>query len=221
YLHIGLDARALPIRLRDVVDRARERDADEEVIVHPAAARRMRAASGRFPDDRRALGVLHAIREVLRAGEGSLRGQDEDRLADDLLAGHIGPGPALGGLVLLAVVDVVEPRPLLEQVRGDEVDHFGVATPVVPQVDDERVDIGEEIDRSRRRRTAHLRRPEEVELQVADVRVETLRLFEAAVVVLHARAHLGGDRTVGLGILLRQYLRRTDDAQVLVVADRL
>ena len=65
-------------------------------------------------------------------------------------------------------------------------------------------------------------RAEEVELDVADVAVEALRFFEAAVGALHARAIFGVDAVVVIGrIVFGQRLRHADDAQVAVVADGL
>src|SRR4051812_24064471 len=89
HLGVRLDTDALPVRLRDRIDRPRERDADHEVIVDAPAAHGMRAAPRRLADDGCALEHLEVVGELLAAREGVARGEDEHRLlAAEAPAGH-------------------------------------------------------------------------------------------------------------------------------------
>src|SRR5918911_3393851 len=57
-LHVGLDARALPVGLGDGADGAARRDEHHEVLVDAEAVAGVRAAARRLADDGRALEVL-------------------------------------------------------------------------------------------------------------------------------------------------------------------
>src|SRR5215510_11275183 len=80
-LDVGFDAGSLPVRLRDRVDRSRERHPDHEVIVDAVAGDRVRTAARGLADNRGALEVLQVVGEFLGAREGPLGGQNEYGLA--------------------------------------------------------------------------------------------------------------------------------------------
>src|SRR3954468_7808858 len=108
--HVRLDARALPVGLRDRIDRAGEWDADHEMLIDALAIDRMGAAARGLADDRRALEALEVVRELLGAGKGALRREDVHRyLVTELLPRDVGGPELLRGVGL--------PRPEVVDVR--------------------------------------------------------------------------------------------------------
>jgi hypothetical protein len=121
----------------------------------------------------------------------------------------------------LTSVEVIDVRSLREQIRRDERDHVRIAAAVVAHVEDHGVDIAERRECFGRLRRAHVDGAEHVELDVADVAGELLRLHEAAIhpveLLLHARLVLGAR----LGLPLGRGPGHPAHVQVTIVADRL
>ena len=124
---------------------------------------------------------LEVVAEFFGARKRVLRGQYEDRFARELFARHVRQGPVLVGGVLFAVVEVVQVRGLVEQVGGNERDHSRLAATVLAQVENDSVTVSEKIHRRDRGGSAAIWIREKVELQVANIRGQVLRLFESAV----------------------------------------
>src|SRR4051812_25264957 len=85
-------------------------------------------------------------------------------------------------------------RPFSEEVAGDESPHTCYPAVVVTQVEDERVAVGQEIHRRARRGCADVRVSEEIELQVADVRLQVLCSLESAIAGAQPRVRCGISR---------------------------
>src|SRR5579862_5015531 len=138
--HIRNHSLALPIRLRDWIDRAASGKREHEMLANKLRSHGMRAASRRFSHDCRALQCLEVVRELFSTGKSLMTCEHKNRLgAPKLSAGNVGPRPELIGAVGRAPEEIVEVHALIEQIRTHIRDHAGVSPCISPQVDDERI----------------------------------------------------------------------------------
>jgi hypothetical protein len=99
HLHVGLDARPFPVRLRHRVDRAAGRDEHRETPGERNDPARVGAAAACLADDRRALLRLQVVRALLGARERGRARQDVDVLVEEAPAGTHGSVQYCFGLV--------------------------------------------------------------------------------------------------------------------------
>src|SRR5690242_3905651 len=93
HLYVGLDSRALPVRLGDRVYEAPEGHSDEEVTVDPVGCRRMGPSARGLTEEDRSLETLQVVAEFFPHREGSTGCEHVDRFASEFLARHIREGP--------------------------------------------------------------------------------------------------------------------------------
>src|ERR1043166_7064993 len=101
---------ALPVGLRDRIDRPAGWDPNRKVVGDALYPARMRTTSGRVADDRRALACLQVVAELLGTREGVATGQDIDGLVGTVAR----PGDLPVGIEVVGAVS----RPPVE--RGEE-----------------------------------------------------------------------------------------------------
>jgi len=84
-----------------------------------------------------------------------------------------------------AVVEVVQVRRMIEEVRRDEGDHVGITAGVVAQIKDDRISLVQRSHRSRYSCPADRSIGKLIKFQIADIVRQDPDLFERAVVLLH------------------------------------
>jgi len=195
------------------------RDEHVEVFGDLAHVAGVRPAAGRLADDLRAVLRLEIVGALLRAGERVAARQHEDVLSGIALAREPGQRPELVRLVLRPEVQVVQvDRLRVEQVAAEELHHVGLAASVLPQVDDQRVRVGQEAHRRLERLAGELGRGEHPQVEVAEVPGQDLDPLEAEVVPAEV---LLRPRESGSRGLRARGPSLGPDPQVLVMADRL
>ena len=98
-----------------------------------------------------------------------MRGQDEYRYGGQTLAGDVGQRPVLFGFAAFALPQIIEMGRCREEVGGNQGDHVRIAATVLPQIDDEGIDVGQKIHSGNGRVAANPRIGEEIKLQIANL----------------------------------------------------
>jgi len=83
---VRLNAGALPVRPSDGIDRPSERDGEDESEgpeIEPSAGLRMSTSPGSLPNDGPAFEVFQVVGELLRRGERTPAGENENRRRKD------------------------------------------------------------------------------------------------------------------------------------------
>ena len=172
---VGGDAGALPVGAGGGADRAGDGDGQLQVRVQPVALARVGAAAGPLADDGAAgPQLLQVVGELLGAGERGRPDQHVQRLGGaEPRTRHVRRRPGLHGLAGVPLVHGHQVRLLVQQVAADQRDRARVATAVLPQVEQQRVGVGHQLQRQAERRAGELHREQlRRQREVHDVAVQ-------------------------------------------------
>ena len=128
---------------------------------------------------------FQVVSEFFSTGERVTGSENEGRLPFQAFAGNVRQSPILVGLVGFAFPKIVEVRGVVEEIAGDEGDHFRIASTVFAEIEDDGVHVGEKIHGSDCGGSANIRVGEEIEFDVADVARKMFDLFETTIRVFH------------------------------------
>src|SRR5258708_3599991 len=226
HFDVRLDPNSFPVGFRDGIYRRPRGHVDGKVLSQRHWLRYVPSPSRGFPDDNRAFQRLQGIGECLSRGERMVAGEDIDLFVDISRAGHVRLCPGLLDADLLGsgytVVHVAQVhRIAIEQVRREQRYHVGFATAVVAQIDDDRVRVREEGHGSRGDVAAGavVAAHKYIQLEVADVAIEVLYLFEAVIAFFSEkfRHRVRGFRLTRLPQIPSG--RQPHDTQMVIVGD--
>src|ERR1700691_2367547 len=103
------------------------------MIVNPSPDWNVAAPRSRFADNRGALQHFQIVAELLSAGKSCGTCQYISGLVRQLVLPTSRRRPGLLSRILPAIVHVVQMRRTVEQVAGNQRDHFGIASGIVAQ----------------------------------------------------------------------------------------